>query len=63
MLSELVAQLNGLPDARRGAGKRHPVGVVCWLLLSCQYLVVCGAIVPWVTLLRRIKRSYAGFST
>lgn len=28
MLSELVAQLNGLPDARRGAGKRHPVGVV-----------------------------------
>lgn len=28
MLHELVGELNELPDARRGAGKRHPVGVV-----------------------------------
>lgn len=28
MVSDLIAQLNALPDARRGAGRRHPIGLV-----------------------------------
>ncbi len=28
MLHELLGQLNQLPDTRRGAGRRHPLGVV-----------------------------------
>jgi len=33
MIEELLAQLNGLPDPRRRAGKRHPVGLVVLLAI------------------------------
>ena len=33
MLQNLLAQLNQLPDPRRGAGRRHPVGLVVLLAI------------------------------
>ncbi len=33
MLSALLAQLNNLPDTRRRAGMRHPVGLVVLLAI------------------------------
>jgi hypothetical protein len=37
MLIELIEQLNQLPDVRRGAGKRHPIGIV--LIVSIMSVI------------------------
>ena len=42
MLSELIEQLNQLPDKRRGAGRRHPVGVVLVLSIMATVSGMCS---------------------